>query len=187
MAEPSTLVTLAAVKQHLGISHSAQDTVLTIMIQGAEEYLARELGTPFAATAYTEYLSGGGQLLTPSWRPITTLTKVEDTWDDDEDYDAVLVGDAQIARADSDGDRTAGLIWPAGERRWKVQYTAGYSTVPAGIKLLLLTLIYRAYHQRGGEAGGQAAGVGVSWASLVDGDLARQFGVYRRRAPAVVG
>jgi hypothetical protein len=69
----STIVDLATAKQFLQISHTAQDSVVQILIDGAESFLATHLEIAFGSASVTENLDGGAFLL-PKATPITALS-----------------------------------------------------------------------------------------------------------------
>jgi hypothetical protein len=76
---PSTtkLIALADLKAILGITDSANDTLLGNIIQPGRDAIARFCNRVFAQRTVIETLTGtGGQLLTLKFSPIVTLTSI---------------------------------------------------------------------------------------------------------------
>ncbi|MCX7805039.1 MAG: phage gp6-like head-tail connector protein [Planctomycetota bacterium] len=178
-------VTLEEAKAHIGIAHSAQDAVVETMIAGAEDWIARECGICLAETTCEEDLDGGGLFLRPSCVPVTALESVADNLGQYETVYAAIVRGVLLQWADADG-RPLARPWPDGIGRWRVAYTAGYASPPAGLRSAILALVYRAYNARGGETGSSAQGANVSWGRLADSDIREMLRPYRRTPSARV-
>jgi len=178
-------VELTLVKSYLQIAHTAQDEALQALIDAAEEWLAKWLGTPLEATEYTEDLDGGEYTLRTRWQPIIDVAEILDRLDEDAEMDFTLGAGGAIQRADTAGS-LLNSRWPEGAGRYRVSYTAGYEDLPAGVQLGVLMLVSRAYHQRTGETGGSAAGVAVNWSALMASDIVATLKAYRRTPVAAV-
>jgi hypothetical protein len=174
-------ITLAQAKEVIGIGHSARDTVLQIELDGLDDWIERECGIKLSSTSGLSHdCDGGGVLLIPPHRPITAVADVQDLLDTTETQYYELVGDYGIRKKDSAGNYLDDDRWSKGRHRWRVTYTAGYSSVPAGLKAIMLQLIYRAYHNPGAP---QVSGGGpafATWGKLADSDIMRQLQAYKR-------
>lgn len=143
------LVTLSDALNHLGLDEDG-DGRLAKLVTRVSALVRRYTGRAYAASARTEYLTGGGPALVLSYPPVDegeTIT-VRD-----------LVGspDADEAATDYDVDPVAGLVyrasdgvpvdarWPTGVRRWLVTYTGGTATVDDDVKLATLEWIADKY------------------------------------------
>lgn len=70
------LETLANIKAHLGVSTSADDTLLSQMQAAAEAYIQTFCGRAFGGGTFTEYHPGGARLAFLSNFPVGALTSV---------------------------------------------------------------------------------------------------------------
>lgn len=125
-----------------GQTYTTWDTMLAVIISAVSLAVQKEVGCDIAEATYTsEYASGNGtsMLDLAAW-PITAVTSVEDTdgytYDEGADYDYVIDKGGLHLR------KLAGA-WAEGVKNYIVTYKAGYTTVPADIKLVCLELIAR--------------------------------------------
>ena len=154
-------VDLATVKQHLQISHTAEDASLTLLIEGVQAWLGEFTGLHLSATEgvvgeeFTEDLPGGSLSLRPRKLPIRSVSKVLDRENDDDDLveseDLVITSHRILREATEDG-----IGWDAGPSRYRVTYKGGLGkndtdSRVAAIKLFLLDVCYHKYHARGGK------------------------------------
>ncbi len=176
----SDVLVLTTVKQMLEISHTAQDTILQIMMDRAESAVEDFIGYKLTSATHTEDVDGGDYGLYPTNRPVTSITSVTDnqTGEVIAEGDRVLVDDGIFK--DSDLRWTEG---PAG--RWRVVYVGGWSTVPKRIAGVLYDVVYRFYHNRGGKVGQSSGGYNVNW-NTSDSDLAQSLRRFRH-GKAVLG
>src|SRR5262245_61190493 len=72
-----SLDTLANVKARLGISGSADDTLLGLLMDSADAWIAIHTGRDFGGGTYTEYFDGGVGVLIVTNFPITGVTSVK--------------------------------------------------------------------------------------------------------------
>jgi hypothetical protein len=108
---------------------------------------------------------------------------VLDVADGTQTYDHVVVNQREIRRADSNG-RPMNVRWPDAEYpRWRVTYTAGYSTVPDPIKEVILDMVQRSYEAAG--LGGQALGVAANWRRYANADLLAKLRPFMHKTPQV--
>lgn len=179
-----SVVTLALAKEFLEITHSAQDNVIQLLIDGAEEFLAKRCRVHFASAEYVEDLDGGYEYLFLGHRPATEVESVVDLWTENEEYSSLLVGDGRLMRADSAGKPLGD--WPKGIRRFRATYTAGFATMPAPVKQAVVMLVRRAYEARGGESSLAAAGASMNFEAFMQSDIPimlREFSRARHIAP----
>jgi hypothetical protein len=168
-----SVISLTIAKQQVGADYDNQDGVLQIYIDGAEEWLAGVIGKAFSAEDVTEFVEGGGYALWPSRCPVNSVTSVTDTESGTEESTDDWHLKKNGVYRDSD------CRWDRGRvNRWQVTYNGGYSTVPAGIKLILLDLISRAWDARGGKSDMSAAGFGIDWEQFVDTALWNRINDY---------
>jgi uncharacterized phiE125 gp8 family phage protein len=180
-----SVVTLAVAKAYLGISHTAQDSTIQILLDAAENWLETTFGIALASAEREELLDGGGKYLWPTYRPITEIDTVEDTWDSDAEYDCLLVGDGRIQRADSNGLALANYAWAAGDKRWRATYTAGHALMPAALKLAVLKFVAKSYQARAGESSNNAAGVAAAFPSLMDSEIHEMIKPFSRHRSVI--
>ncbi len=174
----STLLPLATAKEYIQINHTGQDLVINAMIDGIEEWVEGFCGIKLASVVgRIDFVDGGGFSLWPFSRPVTAVSRldiVRDDSDPDEiETDTFRVQDDQIIRDDEQR-------WQNGRRIFKVTYTGGHATVPAGLILVMLDLVKRRYDNRGGKQTQSAAGFGTTWQSFLTSDMMKQINVYRR-------
>jgi len=155
----------------LGLSTTAaSDTLLDILIDGAEAYAEQVLGVKFTSTTRTDELNGGGHSLIPFSLPITAISKITDQISEAElDSDTFRQLDNQILFGTSGWNR-----WLQGRGRYKVEYTGGYDgavTAPAGLKLSVLELSVRGYHNRSGLSSQSSQGVSTNWETIAASDI----------------
>src|ERR1051325_4193770 len=72
-----SLDTLANVKARLGISGSTDDTLLGLLMDSADAWVANQTGRDFVGGTYTEYFPGYAELLILANFPIASITSVK--------------------------------------------------------------------------------------------------------------
>jgi uncharacterized phiE125 gp8 family phage protein len=72
-----SLDTLANVKTRLGISGSSDDTLLGLLMDSADAWIANYTGRDFVGGTFTEYFPGGLELLVLANFPVTGVTSVK--------------------------------------------------------------------------------------------------------------
>lgn len=146
------LITAAEARAYIpDLSGSGEDSALDVIIARVGEHIARACGYPAPTTGGTPTMESAsyvryydprravhGDALSLGVWPVTAVASVYD--DPDEAYGSstevvsgnwVLVGDRGLIRVKP----TASHTWSAsGERAIKVSFTAGYATVPVGLK-----------------------------------------------------
>lgn len=204
----STIIDLATAKAFLMVGHTAQDAVIQILCDAAEEFLATHLGVKFGSSAVEEDLDGGMGILLPSSRPVTALTvqsgQTYPTVIDRITGDLIvvaLIGKGRIVRADPGTgvpwlqptvydlsmQQNRWAYWTRfmdGMGRYRADYTAGYATCPAMLKQAALELVTRSYRARGAEMSSGAKGASIQFGQFVDSDIARMIQPYALKSKA---
>jgi len=169
-----SLLTLANAKEYIGISHVQKDTVLQIMLDMAEAWVEKAVETIFHSGSIaqtTEYVNGGQRNLWPSYKPILSLVSVtERTSGDELDLDYIRWTTNRIFKDDE-------TFFATGSDEFEIVYTAGYnaSSLPAGLKLVILDLTYRAYWNLGGKKSDSGAGSDIDWEKIADSDIMQKL------------
>jgi len=83
--------------------------------------------------------------------------------------------DGYELRAGAEIIRHDGTRWSSGRGRWLVVYSGGHATVPAGVKNVLLGLVFRAYNNRGGMGSEGSESYTVNWQELLSSDMMAQI------------
>lgn len=148
MADPVDVITLSEAKDFLDINTSNEDGELATYITAASKLWVGRVG-PVNSTAYDEWYDGGStKVILRRW-PVLTVSLVEESF-----------GPTKYTLTDSDAglgtwtynvDKSTGLLtrramgiavgFATGQRNIRVQYTAGYATIPADIKQAVALLM----------------------------------------------
>jgi hypothetical protein len=182
---------IATVRSFCRVSN-ADDTLLTLLANSVEQWVERELGIAFGEQTLTETVDGGGYALSLSRGPVLAVNSVYDEYADETvDTDDYELRDGTVY---GDGGRWADDV----PRQFRVEYVAGYAvtetgttttaadawtpeTVPDGLKLAMLHMVFRAYMARGGASSESASGWSGSWGEFDRGDIMAALAPYRRR------
>ena len=164
-----SLLELATVKEYLQISHSVEDAVIQIMTDSCEQWVSGVCSIRFAEDLddeITEVVDGGGLMLSPTKRPILSVTSITERGASAEASSLYAYNRMGIWR-------TSGERWTEGRGEWTVVYTAGYDelTLPATVKLVVLKMISRAYSNRQDKSNEGVAGWSGNWRELYSGDI----------------
>lgn len=151
-------LTTDTVKQFLQIGHTREDDALALLVAGAQAFLGEQTGIHLSDSAdvdgevFVEDIDGGPFALRPRRLPIRSVTSITDNDDSGADVtEDYRNNDVRIIREDST------TRWGDGALRWRVTYLGGYGksgTDPkvSTLKMLILQLVYTAYHGRGDKA-----------------------------------
>ncbi len=140
------LVTLAEVKAHCRVDFATDDAVLQTMVDAAQAQVERWLNRTFAVRTLRAVYSGWPldcqgrpDALTLPRPPIVSVTSVG----------GLLPADLQVT---SNGDtcrlRPLAAAWPADDGEITAEYQAGYTTLPAPLKMAVLWLAAHWYEHR---------------------------------------
>lgn len=144
------LTTLANVKEYIQIPSDEieQDTVISRLISVAESFVENYCKRQLEAQDYTEYYStksGQTKLLLDQY-PVNSITNIYD--DPDRSYSAGTLIDTQyyVVETRSGIIYFDGITVHKGRNNMKVEYNAGYSTIPADLEQAVLELVAQKYH-----------------------------------------
>jgi hypothetical protein len=169
-----SVMSLALARQACGVDYTVQDVFLQILLDGAENFVEKETGTYLSAAAVTEDVNGGGFALWPSRMPVNSVTSVTDN------ETGVAVSTDDWHNRKNGIYRDSGARWESGRvNRWEVVYNGGYTTLPYGLRAIILQLVVRGYHARGGKTASTAAGYDVEWGELLDSDMMMKLEVFK--------
>ncbi len=141
-----SLDTLANVKARLGISGSADDALLQLLMDSADDWVAMHTGRDFAGGTFTEYFDGDGDMLALRNFPINDVTSVKvdpsgtfgaDTLISPTSYAVIWLFGLIQAKS--------GPIGPPGSQLVQVVYTTPTGAVPNDVKRAYARLVGRWY------------------------------------------
>ena len=128
VATGSRLVGVSEVKTHLGVSGSADDTVIGSMVDAAQQAMEGYAGRHLVSTARTETIDGTGKRRLWLAEPAESITSVH--VDSDQSWTAASLVDADDYELDGCAVDYRYRVWTRGNRNVRVIYQAGYATVP---------------------------------------------------------
>jgi hypothetical protein len=145
------LITLQDYKDAQGLSTPKEDLKINSIIPSVSQLVKTYCGNSFVdfySSAKTEELNinWGTHIIQLTESPINTITSVQERTSYSSSYDTLTTADYQYY-LDSNTDsifRTSSsgyTNWPTGVGAVKVVYTAGWSAVPADLKLAVIDLI----------------------------------------------
>jgi hypothetical protein len=170
------LTTVAAIKTHLGITGSDEDTYLTQLLAGLEPAVLRWLNRlNIERATVTEFYNGGGRKYLPlKRRPVISVASVNEDVDGMAGQNPDGFGAETLLTAGSDywtknleeSESNPGMLvrvgtnWANYDGSVKVVYTSGYATVPADIAMAihLLAGILRNSGDKGGPIQAETIG-----------------------------
>lgn len=165
---------LALAKQMLVVDYDTQDLLIQQLLNGAEEYVARVTGTQLATAAQIDYHNGGTLALWLNVRPVISITEVYDT-----EAAAIEPATSYVLRGNGIFRATSTYWDDLPINRWRVTYQGGYAAVPAGLSSIILQLLSRDFHGRGGKSAQAAAGYGTNWEMYVDTAMKKKLMAYK--------
>lgn len=121
------LCTVAAVKTYLGIAGATHDALIEDLIEGVTGRMEGYMRRHVASDSYDQYFSSNGlhrTVVLPE-RPVIGTPTV--TIDGAAFTSFLIDADAGVLHFD-------GGAWPSGVRTIRVQYTAGYNTIPSDLR-----------------------------------------------------
>lgn len=129
------LCSVADVKESLGITDNSQNNLIIRKINQATEMIERYCGRRFASTVYTDeyYDADNGSTINLRNYPVSAVASLSYRQGDENisDWDSVDSQDYFL-------DGNAGILEflfniGSGWKKYKVSYTAGYTTIPADL------------------------------------------------------
>jgi len=161
VASETALVSLSDVKAHLYITHSDDDTYLTALIGKCRKTVEKHCNIAIGSQElmWTVDLEAHEEVTIP-YQPVISVDNVE-VKTDFATYELVT------ANEDYDVDGQAKKTFtPFAKGRYKIEYTTGYTTVPADLKHAIVCQIAYLYENRGNET---KPGLCEMAANLADG------------------
>ncbi|HEV3145064.1 MAG TPA: phage head-tail connector protein [Gemmataceae bacterium] len=159
-----SLDTLANVKTRLGITTSADDTLIGLLQSSADSWIANYCGRDFIGGTYIEYFPGNSEFLMLTNFPVTSVTSVN--VDPAEGFGSTTIIDPTIYVVHSERGviqskvgpfvaqyRHAGLvnadraIWTRSPRAVQVVYSTATGNVPNDVKEAYAQIINHWYRQ----------------------------------------
>lgn len=129
------VLTLAEAKEYLKITTSAEDVIISHLVNAVSQWINGYLNRHLVSKAHVEYYSGDGSLeLVLKNYPIISITSVfvddQRLWPSSSE----VVAANMIVKKDSGILRAFNLLygWQPGESNIKISYTAGYTVATSG-------------------------------------------------------
>ena len=146
----NALTTVATCKTQLDIqsSDTSQDALLERFINSASEQVERYCGRKFALRSFVEVRDGtrSNEMLLENW-PVVSVTSVHvDT--------SRAFGAESLLLASEYGVQAPNILrrhdafWPRGSMVVRVEYTAGYATIPADLEDACVMLVEHRYRMK---------------------------------------
>lgn len=144
------LVTLANVKTYLGIDNSESDDVLNLLISQATSFVETKVGRNLESEVYTdeEYDGTGIRELKLVNFPVTVFTRLQrnDAGDNSDNWTSEDAEDYWV-------ENDTGIItkinrFLRGKFKYRATYTAGYTTIPADIQWVAMSVISYVFRMR---------------------------------------
>lgn len=148
------LTTLSSVKQWLGLTTNASDTVLTSLISSCSEEIEMYLNRTIESTAYTELRDGNNSdVFMLKAYPVQAVIKLVV---DGISYKEIPIDDftSKGVKLDDRKIIAQGFIFPRGRRTVYIQYLAGYDEIPKAIEQACNELIAARFKNERGDRQG---------------------------------
>ena len=130
-----SLDTLANVKARLGISGSSDDTLLGLLMDSADAWIANQTGRDFAGGTYTEYFPGHAEFLILANFPVAAVTSVKVDPAGAFGADTLIAATSYAVHSERGViQSTVGPFGPRGPRVVQVVYTTATGAVPNDVK-----------------------------------------------------
>jgi len=175
-------VTLDEAKARLRVTYDTEDPVITAMIAAACDVVGEKACRVLAAETWqaADFSLSGAVILPKS--PVTALVSV--TWlDAAEAVQTATLSDYSLVQTDdwSTVQPKAGKTWPTAladrPDAVRVQFTAGYTTLPAALKEAVLLMVGHLFRNREGVVDGvSGADLPLSIQGLIDFYRLKWFG-----------
>src|SRR4051812_29583245 len=136
-----SLDTLANVKLRLGITTSADDSLLSALMDAADAYVAGHCGRDFAGGTFTEYHPGGESFLFLRNYPVQSVTSVKADPAYGFGADTVVPTTAYVVHTDRGVIQSVTGRFARGPRAVQVVYATATGAVPDDVKEAYALLI----------------------------------------------
>lgn len=163
------LTQLATVKEYLGITDTASDTLINNLIDRASEFMETFCGRKFGEASYTEYHDGDGiasKLFLRQWPIISSLTSLHDDTNRTYGSASLVNTDDYVATNETGIIALDGLRFHVGVANVKAVYSAGYklpggtgsgSPLPLDLEQACIELVALRWNDRGKERLGKTS------------------------------
>ncbi|MBI2560299.1 MAG: phage gp6-like head-tail connector protein [Planctomycetes bacterium] len=175
------LTTVVNVKAYLGVTGSADDSLIENLIDRVTEFVQRYCNRKFIRSTYDEYYDGNGTVyLFLSSYPIVSVELLEIDAIAKASADYAIYADAGMIRL-KDGKFSEGVL------NVHVTYTAGYASIPKDLEQACTEIVAMKYYNRGTEKFGVTVrnfgeGGAVSYASTLPSEIKDVLDLFKRRS-----
>lgn len=168
------ITTLATVKEYLGLTGTEEDSLLNRLIDWATDFIHSYCGRIFPQGSYDEYYDGDGTegLLSQQF-PIVSVSSLEVDGVVKDSTSLVIYAPLGLIRLKSG-------TFPKGKQNVRLQYTAGYATLPKDLEHACIELVSLKYYDRGRERLGVEGREGVSFVSQLPSEIKQVLELYKR-------
>lgn len=142
----TALTTIARVKSYLGISTTADDALLTDLLNGASLAIENYLNRTLSAASYTAVMDGNGSVLLPLPNyPVTAVSSLK--------IDGQVIplsaafGKSGYVNA-VDRILLRSYVFSLDFQNVEISYTAGYSTIPDDIQTATVAMVALRYKEK---------------------------------------
>jgi hypothetical protein len=168
------LTTLATVKEYLGLTGTGEDSLLNRLIDWATDFIHSYCGRTFPQGSYDEYYDGDGtDTLLSHQFPIVSVNSLEVDGTVKDSTSFVLYAPLGIIRLKSG-------VFPRGKKNVRLQYTAGYATIPKDLEQASIELVALKYYDRGRERLGVEGKEGTSFTTQLPQEVKQVLDLYKR-------
>jgi uncharacterized phiE125 gp8 family phage protein len=143
-----SLDTLSNVKARLGITTSADDTLLGLLQDTADAAIANYCNRDFAGGTFTEYAPGGSEFIHLRNFPVSSVTSVKLDSTRNFGAETVVSTDDYVVETDRGVIQSvAGAFLPSEPQVLQVVYATATSSVPADVKEAYARLVGHGYRR----------------------------------------
>jgi uncharacterized phiE125 gp8 family phage protein len=143
-----SLDTLANVKSRLGVTSSADDTLLGLLQASADQWVTNHCDRDFAGGTFTEYLPGGSEFLLLRNYPVSSVTTVKVDPAYGFGSETIISSTAYVVHTERGVIQSvAGPFFPCAPRVVQVVYATATSAVPDDVKQAYALLVGHWYRQ----------------------------------------
>ncbi|MEE9584612.1 MAG: head-tail connector protein [Candidatus Brocadiales bacterium] len=162
------------VKDYLGVAGSSDDALISRLVDWATDLIHSYCGRTFTEGTYDEYYDGDGTegILTNQY-PISTVTLLEVDSIEKDASAYTLYGQLGLLKLNSG-------TFSRGKKNVRLQYTAGYASVPNDLEQAAIELVAMKYYDRGRNRLGISSKAGVSYISHLPDEIKVVLDLYKR-------
>ncbi|MEE9200657.1 MAG: head-tail connector protein [Candidatus Brocadiales bacterium] len=169
-----SLTTVANVKEYLGVSGTSDDALLSRLVDWSTDLIHSYCRRVFTEASYDEYYDGDGtEGLLVNQFPVSTVTLLEVDGVQKDTSSYLLYGQLGLIKVKSGK-------FPRGKKNLRVQYSAGYATLPNDLEQVAIELVSLKYYDRGRNRLGVTAKDGVSYVPHLSDEIKLVLDLYKR-------